>query len=155
MFQLPLSNWLTLFFRCTCQVSVLGPFTRCQVASFLLLSCTSVTPCSFCGCCWSVFIYLYLGCYLALFKRCPCVFTFYFHSLEKEMAPTPVFLPGESQGQGSLVGCCLWGHAESDTTEATEHACPHCAFVRQLNELMQSAFLEEYLAHNKYHTDVG
>ena len=33
--------------------------------------------------------------------------------------PTPVFLPGESQGQGSLVGCCLWGHTESDTTEAT------------------------------------
>ena len=32
---------------------------------------------------------------------------------------TPVFLPGESQGQGSLVGCCLWGHTESDTTEAT------------------------------------
>ena len=23
--------------------------------------------------------------------------------------PTPVFLPGESQGQGSLVGCRLWG----------------------------------------------
>ena len=23
---------------------------------------------------------------------------------------TPVFLPGESQGRGSLVGCCLWGH---------------------------------------------
>ena len=33
--------------------------------------------------------------------------------------PTPVFLPGESQGQGSLVGCSLWGHTESDTTEAT------------------------------------
>ena len=33
--------------------------------------------------------------------------------------PTPVFLPGESQGQGSLVGCCLWGHTELDTTEAT------------------------------------
>ena len=32
---------------------------------------------------------------------------------------TPVFLPGESQGQGSLVGCCLWGHTELDTTEAT------------------------------------
>ena len=28
--------------------------------------------------------------------------------------------PGESQGWGSLVGCCLWGHAESDTTEATQ-----------------------------------
>ena len=24
----------------------------------------------------------------------------------------------ESQGQGSLVGCCLWGRTESDTTEA-------------------------------------
>ena len=33
--------------------------------------------------------------------------------LEKEMA-IPVFLPGESQGWGSLVGC-----RESDTTEAT------------------------------------
>ena len=33
--------------------------------------------------------------------------------------PTPVFLPEESQGQGSLVGCCLWGRTESDTTEAT------------------------------------
>ena len=33
--------------------------------------------------------------------------------------PTPVFLPGESQGRGSLVGCRLWGRTESDTTEAT------------------------------------
>ena len=30
---------------------------------------------------------------------------------------TPVFLPGESQGQRSLVGCCLWGLTESDVTE--------------------------------------
>ena len=34
-------------------------------------------------------------------------FTFDFHALEKEMATTPVFLPGESQGQGSLAGCHL------------------------------------------------
>ena len=33
--------------------------------------------------------------------------------------PTPVFLPGESQGGGSLVGCHLWGRTELDTTEAT------------------------------------
>ena len=39
-------------------------------------------------------------------------FTFHFHALEKEWQPTPVFLPGESQGRGSLVGCCLWGRAE-------------------------------------------
>ena len=32
---------------------------------------------------------------------------------------TPVFLPGESQGRGSLVGCRLWGRTELDTTEAT------------------------------------
>ena len=33
--------------------------------------------------------------------------------------PTPVFLPGESQGWGSLLGCRLWGCTESDMTEAT------------------------------------
>ena len=37
----------------------------------------------------------------------------------RKWQPTPVFLPRESQGQGSLVGCHLWGHTESDTTEAT------------------------------------
>ena len=46
-------------------------------------------------------------------------FTFHFYALEKEMATTPVFLPGESQGRGSLVGCRLWSHTESDTTEET------------------------------------
>ena len=46
-------------------------------------------------------------------------FTFHFHALGKEMEPTPVFLPGESQRWGSLVGCCLWGRTESDMTEAT------------------------------------
>ena len=30
-----------------------------------------------------------------------------------------MFLPGESQGQESLLGCRLWGRTESDTTEAT------------------------------------
>ena len=33
--------------------------------------------------------------------------------------PTPGFLPGESQGLGSLVSCRLWGRTELDTTEAT------------------------------------
>ena len=46
-------------------------------------------------------------------------FTFHFHALEKEMATHPVFLPGESQGRWSLVGCCLWGCTESDTTDVT------------------------------------
>ena len=38
--------------------------------------------------------------------------------------PTPVFLPGESQGWGSLVGCRLLGRTESDTTEAAAARCP-------------------------------
>ena len=38
----------------------------------------------------------------------------------RKWQPTPVFLPGESQGQRSLVGCHLWGHTESDTTEVTQ-----------------------------------
>ena len=33
----------------------------------------------------------------------------------RKWQPTPVFLPGESQGWGSLVGCRLWGHTELDT----------------------------------------
>ena len=37
----------------------------------------------------------------------------------RKWQPTPMFLPWESQGRGSLVGCHLWGHTESDTTEAT------------------------------------
>ena len=38
---------------------------------------------------------------------------------KRKWQPTPVLLPGESQGQGSLVGFRLWGRTESDTTEAT------------------------------------
>ena len=44
---------------------------------------------------------------------------FLFMHWRRKWQPTPVFLPGESQGRGSLVGCHLWGHTESDMTEAT------------------------------------
>ena len=44
---------------------------------------------------------------------------FTFMHWRRKRQPTPVFLPGESQGQGSLVGCRLWGRTESDTTKAT------------------------------------
>ena len=44
---------------------------------------------------------------------------FIFMHWRRKWQPTPVFLPGESQGQGSPVGCHLWGRTESDTTEAT------------------------------------
>ena len=44
---------------------------------------------------------------------------FTFKHWRRKWQPTPVFLPGETQGQGSLVGCHLWGRTESDTTEVT------------------------------------
>ena len=56
------------------------------------------------------------------------------------MAPTPVFLPGESQGWGSLVGCRLWGRTELDTTEAqyqvklVEQGCPNCETVLRVSK---------------------
>ena len=46
-------------------------------------------------------------------------FTFTFMHWRRKWQPTPVFLPGESQGWGSLMGCRLWGCTESVTTEAT------------------------------------
>ena len=44
---------------------------------------------------------------------------FTFMQWRRKWQPNPVFLPGGFQGWGSLVGCRLWGHTESDTTEAT------------------------------------
>jgi len=52
------------------------------------------------------------------------------HALEKEMV-----LPGESKGRRNLVGCCLWGHTESDKTEATS----------QQQQQQQSLFKKELL----------
>ena len=46
-------------------------------------------------------------------------FTFTFMHWRRKWQPSPVFLPGESQGWGSLVGCRLWGRTELDMTEAT------------------------------------
>ena len=45
---------------------------------------------------------------------------FTFMHWRRKWQPTPVFLPGESRGWRSLVGCHLWGRAELDTTEATQ-----------------------------------
>ena len=56
-----------------------------------------------------------------LFLNVPCWFPFININVHwrRKWQPTPVFLPGESQGLGSLVGCRLWGRTESDMTEAT------------------------------------
>ena len=46
-------------------------------------------------------------------------FTFHFHALEKEMATHSRLLAWRIPGTGSLVGCRLRGHTESDMTEVT------------------------------------
>ena len=46
-------------------------------------------------------------------------FTFHFHALEKEVATHSSVLAWRIPGTGDLVGCRLWGHIESDTTEVT------------------------------------
>ena len=44
---------------------------------------------------------------------------FTFTHWRRKWQATPVFLPGESQGWQSLVGCRLWDRTESDTTVVT------------------------------------
>ena len=45
---------------------------------------------------------------------------FTFMHWKRKWQPTPVFLPGESQGRRGLVGCRLWSRTESDIAEATQ-----------------------------------
>ena len=52
-------------------------------------------------------------------NRAASLSLFTFMRRRRKWQPTPVFLPGESQGQRYLVGCCVWGCTELDTTEAT------------------------------------
>ena len=47
----------------------------------------------------------------------PVLFLGHEDPLEKEVATTPVLLPGESHGRRSLVGYSPWGHKESDVTK--------------------------------------
>ena len=49
----------------------------------------------------------------------PSLSLFTFMHWRRQWRPTPVFLPGESQGRRGLVGRRLWGRTEPDTTEAT------------------------------------
>ena len=57
-------------------------------------------------------------------------FTFHFHALEKEMATHSSVLAWRIPGMGEPSGCHLWGHTESDTTEATAAAAAAAAYHR-------------------------
>ena len=57
----------------------------------------------------------------------PSLSLFTFMHWRRKWQLTLALLPGESQGPGSLVGCCLWGRTELDTTEATwQQQQQHC-----------------------------
>ena len=75
---------------------------------------------------------------------------FTFMHWRRKWQSTPVFLPGESQGRRSLVGCRLWSRTETDTTEATwqqqqqqqQQQCFLCtdfSFATLLNSLINSS----------------
>ena len=63
---------------------------------------------------------------------------FTFMRWRRKWQPTPVFLPGESQGRGSLVGCRPLGRTESDTTEVTWQQQQHA--IDNQTETMQFIF---------------
>ena len=65
---------------------------------------------------------------------------FTFMHWRRKWQPTPVFLPGESQGRGSLVGCHLWGHTvghDWSDLAVTEyiHTCTSLSSLSYLNSV--------------------
>ena len=74
--------------------------------------------------------------------RHDCATSLYFFTFmhwRRKWQPTPMFLPGESQGRGSLVGCCLWGHTELDTTEVTQQQSSN-QLSQQVDRLQEKGF---------------
>ena len=75
---------------------------------------------------------------------------FTFMHWRRKWQPTPMFLPGESPGQRSLVGCRLWGRTELDTTEATkqqqqQHAEHSATFIKMGRKLLPGQFQNVFL----------
>ena len=69
----------------------------------------------------------------------PSLSLFIFMHWRRKWQPTPVFLPGESQGRWSLVGYCLWGHTESDPIERLHfHFSLSCIGEENGNPLQRS-----------------
>ena len=66
---------------------------------------------------------------------------FTFMHWRRKWQPTPMFLPGESQGRGSLVGCRLWSRTESDTTEATLQQQQHLSLCGSEVRLFSECYM--------------
>ena len=70
---------------------------------------------------------------------------FTFMHWRRTWQPTPMFLPGESQGRGSLVGCHLWGHTESDMTEVTYAKAFDCVDHHKLWKILKEKGIPDHL----------
>ena len=87
---------------------------------------------------------------LLLLKLSLSLFTFM--HWRRKWQPTPVFLPRESQGQGSLVGCCLWGRAELDTTEATQQQQQQQEMEQWTGSKLGKEYIKAIFCHPAYLT---
>ena len=77
---------------------------------------------------------------------------FTFMHWRRKWQPTPVILPGESQGRGSLVGCRLWGHRVGHDWSDLAAAGKTCLWVRagiqeKLAPILHDCFLWPFLTH--------
>ena len=63
----------------------------------------------------------------------------------RKWQPTPAFLPGESQGPGSLVGCHLWGCTESDMTKMTQQQQQRIPILNRFLLYIDSCSLNEVM----------
>ena len=72
------------------------------------------------------------------------LFTFMYW--RRQWQPTPVFLPGESQGWRSLVGCRLWGRTESDTAEATQQQQQQGVYNEHMHTQLSESSQNKYVA---------
>ena len=64
--------------------------------------------------------------------------------------PTLVFLPGESQGRGILVGCRLWARTESDMTEATQQQQQQVCHSFPAKQQMSFNFMAAITVHSDF-----
>ena len=105
-----------------------------------------------------IFTFTCLSFDLILSSRLPLTWGSVVSFWRRKWQPTPVFLPGESCGQRSLVGCRLWDRTESDTTEVTQQqqqplfrVVPetYCFTLSLWNSLLYYSCLSSHLILNK------
>ena len=73
---------------------------------------------------------------------------FTFMHWRRKWQPTPAFLPGESQGRGSLVGCCLCGHRVGHDWSDLAATRGRYVFVQQFSKVAIPNCIPPYTPHS-------